>query len=115
MEVEVVAVGEEVEMLTLKLYQNNPGPYGRMVIIETVGIWADHCAGGVKHIRAFKKTLGVMDEDGTPEFYVGGDPGNAPFDGHQKDDSAIVQGVGGNYFTWGVLENSQGKTTEIFR
>ena len=27
----------------------------------------------------------------------------------------VYDGAGGNYFTWGVLENAQGKTTEMFR
>lgn len=87
-------------MFTLKLYRNGPlPPHGRSVVMETVGIWVDHCEDNVKHIRAFRKTVGVMDEEGTPEFLVGGDP----------------KAAGDDYYAWGVLENAQGKTTEIFR
>lgn len=101
-------------MFTLKLYQDGPmPPTGRTVIIETVGLWISHCDGGVKHIQAFKKNVGILDEDGTPEFYVGGriirDQNSAEFP------SAIIEGAGGNYYSWGVLENAQGKTTEMFR
>lgn len=104
-------------MFTLKLYQNGPlPPEGRSVIMEVTGVWVDHCEGGIKHIRAFKKTVGVEDEDGTPEFYVGGDFCNAgPGEGEPKTPEFITTGRGGNHFTWGVLENAQGKTTEMFR
>ena len=89
-------------MLTLKLYRNGPlAPGGRTVILETVGLWVDQCENEMKHIRAYKKKVGVMDEDGTPEFYVGGTPPSAPSDI--------------DYYDWGVLENAQGKTTEMFR
>lgn len=100
-------------MFTLKLYRNGPLPLeGRTVIIQTVGLWINHCEGGVKQIHAFKKKVGVEDEDGTPEFYVGGnidlskprDPNDPP--------SAIYHD---NYYSWGVLENAMGKTTEMFR
>jgi hypothetical protein len=87
-------------MFTLKLYQNGPlPPTGRTVVMEVAGIWVDHCADGVKHVQAFKKTVGVMDEDGPNDFYIGGEapPEHA------------------NYYSWGVLENAQGKTTEMLR
>lgn len=101
-------------MFTLKLYQNGPlPPDGRTVIIETVGLWIDECGNGVKHIRAFKKTVGVEDEFGTPEFYVGGEIENGT-PGQVTPDS-IITGRGGNYFSWGVLENAQGKTTQMLR
>jgi hypothetical protein len=104
-------------MFTLKLYRSGPlAPEGRTVIVETVGLWIGHCDGGIKHIQAFKRTVGVMDEDGTPEFYVGGTIDRGPTKASQGDPpSAIVEGVGGNYYDWGVLENAQGKTTEMFR
>ena len=104
-------------MFTLKLYRNGPmPPDGRTVIIETVGLWVDHCDGDVKCIQAFKKKVGLMDEDGTPEFYVGGTPepvNCTPAPGAPP--SAIVRGAGGNYYDWAVLENAMGKTTEMFR
>jgi hypothetical protein len=104
-------------MFTLKLYRNGPlSPEGRTVIIETAGLWIGHCDGGVKYIQAFKKIVGVMDEDGTPEFYVGGHLGcgsNSPTPDAPLP--VIISGVGGNYYDWAVLENAQGKTTEMFR
>ncbi len=105
-------------MFTLKLYRNGPlPPEGKTVIIETVGLWISHCEHDIKHIQAFKKTVGVMDEDGTPEFYVGGRPGEPPNSTPAlgAPPSAIVRGAGGNYFDWAVLENAMGKTTEMFR
>lgn len=99
-------------MFTLKLYRNGPlPPEGKTVILETAGLWIDHCENDVKHIRAFKKTVGVMDEDGTPEFFVGGTPGTV---GSNQESASPVMGHD-NYFSWGVLENAQGKTTEMFR
>ena len=51
-------------MFTLKLYRNGPLPSdGRTVILECVGLWADECGDGVKMVQAFKKTVGVQDED----------------------------------------------------
>lgn len=103
-------------MLTLKLYRNGPlPPNGFTVIIETVGLWISHCDNDVKHIQAFKKTVGVQDEDGTPEFYVGGRPGDAEPRAVGDPPPAIVRGAGGNYYDWAVLENAMGKTTEMFR
>jgi hypothetical protein len=105
-------------MFTLKLYRNGPlPPDGRTVILECAGVWVDECENGVKHIQAFKKTVGIQDEDyDIPDFYVGG---NLPPDTQVRsaDDPppAIVRGAGGNYYSWGVLENAQGKTTEMFR
>lgn len=97
-------------MFTLKLYQNGPlPPDGRTVIMEVVGVWADECERGVKHIHAFKSKVGVQDENGTDDFYVGGTP-LVP----QPENGDITIGRGGNYFSWGVLENAQGKTTEMF-
>lgn len=97
-------------MFTLKLYQNGPlPPNGRTVILEVAGIWVNHCNEGVKEVMAFKKKVGVEDTDGTPTFYVGGNP-SEPGPG-----SAIIMGAGGNYYSWGVLENALGKTTEMFR
>jgi hypothetical protein len=99
-------------MFTLKLYRNGPlPPEGKTVIVEAVGLWIGHCEGDIKHIQAFKKKVGVEDEDGTPEFYVGGtriknhDDGSGPH-------SAVTDD---NHYSWGVLENAQGKTTEMFR
>lgn len=101
-------------MFTLKLYRNGPlPPDGRTVIVETAGLWVNLCDGDVKHILAFKKTVGVEDEDGTPEFYVGGTIKLVPLTSDFP--SPIIEGVGGNYYTWAVLENAQGKTTEMFR
>lgn len=101
-------------MFTLKLYQNGPlPPHGRTVIVETSGVWISHCDGGVKQIHTFKKKVGVMDEDGGQEFYVGGNL-ELPL----GKDCAFNDGAGGpgnNYYTWGVLENAQGKTTEMLR
>lgn len=143
-------------MFTLKLYQNGPlPPNGRTVILETVGLWIDECGYGVKHIRAFHKEVGIDDEGGTPEFYVGGDvdalrreisrkdPAQRPGAFIEVDGPAmpaapaggvcgiiesgnfkapngaeplhLESGVDGNYFSWGVLENALGKTTEVFR
>lgn len=99
-------------MFTLKLYRNGPlPPEGKTVIVETVGLWIGHCDGDVKHIQAFKKKVGVMDEDGTPEFYVGGSMNTVPA-GDNQPPSAINHD---NYYSWGVLENAMGKTTEMFR
>lgn len=97
-------------MFTLKLYQTGPlPPTGRTVILEVAGVWVNHCSQGVKEVLAFKKKVGVEDEDGSPTFYVGGEPSEP------DDKSAIIMGVGGNYYGWGVLENALGKTTEMFR
>ena len=98
-------------MFTLKLYRNGPlPPDGRTVILETVGVWVTHCEGDVKYVQAFKKKVGVMDEDGIHEFYVGGERKDDPT--NQQHPSAITDD---NYYSWGVLENAQGKTTEMFR
>lgn len=101
-------------MFTLKLYKNGPlPPDGRTVIMECAGVWVDHCDNGIKQIHVYPKRVGIQDE-GTVEFYVGGDtggPGGPP----RKDLDAIDFGVGGNYYSWGVLENANGKTTEMFR
>ena len=112
-------------MFTLKLYQNGQGLSGaRAVIMEVAGIWSDSCDDGVLHVRAFKKTVGVQDEDGEHDFYVGGSPSARWFepqpphpDGNVQANfpPVLVSGVGGNYFGWGVLENAQGKTTEMLR
>lgn len=104
-------------MFSLKLYRNGPTPHmTRTVVLECVGIWSDSCANGVRHIQAFKKTVGVMDEDGGHEFYVGGDlPPNTQVSNPDDPPPAIVRGIGGNYYDWAVLENAQGKTTEMFR
>lgn len=100
-------------MFTLKLYRNGPlPPDGKTVIVETVGLWIGHCDGDVKHIRAFKKKVGVQDEDGTPEFYVGG---AAPVDAPRNHDELPSAITPDNYYSWGVLENAMGKTTEMFR
>ena len=100
-------------MFTLKLYRNGPlPPEGRTVIVETVGLWISHCDDGVKYIQAFRKNVGIEDEGGTPEFYVGGSP---PLDKPQNagdPPSAITRH---NHYSWGVLENAMGKTTEMFR
>jgi hypothetical protein len=104
-------------MFTLKLYRNGPlPPAGKTVILETVGLWIGHCDGGVKHIRAFKKKVGVQDEDGTPEFYVGGQPKSD--DDLPKGGDNLRDGIyagDDDYYSWGVLENAMGKTTEMFR
>ena len=110
-------------MFTLKLYQNGGTLGGRTVIMECVGVWSDKCPGEVQHIRAFKKTVGIQDEDGPNDFYVGGSVPSGMTQTSREEDSptdralppAIVMGVGGNYYDWGVLENAQGKTTEMFR
>lgn len=96
-------------MLTLKLYQANTADpmSSRTIIIECVGVWVDHCDNGVKHLRAFQKTVGVMDDGGTPEFYVGGTP--------KPEQDAINTGHYGNHFAWAVIENALGKTTEMLR
>lgn len=102
-------------MFTLKLYQNHISSGERTVVMECAGIWVDRCPKGTKHVRAFPKTVGIADED-MKEFYVGGDhspkwqndeggPTGAP-------PSAITPD---NYYSWGVLENAQGKTTEMLR
>ena len=94
-------------MFTLKLYRDGPlPPKGRAVVMEVVGIWVDYCSGGVKQIKTFKRKVGVWDEN-DDEFFVGGEP--------VPEQDAIIKGDGGNYYGWGVLENAQGKTTEIFR
>jgi hypothetical protein len=98
-------------MFTLKLYRNGPiSPGGMTVIVETCGLWVGHCDNDIKHVQAFKKKVGVMDEEGTPEFYVGGSW--KPIAGAGDLPTAINES---NYFDWGVLENAQGKTTEMFR
>ena len=104
-------------MFTLKMYQNGMNPMqGRTVILEVTGVWVDACEHGVKHVQAFKKKVGVMDEEGSIEFYVGGDlPPDTTVRSTDDPPSAIVRGTGGNYYSWGVLENAQGKTTEMFR
>lgn len=99
-------------MFTLKLYRNGPlPPSGRTVVLETAGLWVDHCENGLKYIRAFKKTVGVQDEDGTPEFFVG--MGFAPKPSIEGEPPEAV--TPDNLYSWGVLENAQGKTTEMFR
>lgn len=109
-------------MFTLKLYQNGPvGAGGRTVVLECAGIWADYCGHGVRHVQVFKKTVGVMDEDGPQNFYVGGDikAFNKEAEGPQSPEAPeplkLMGGPGGSYFEWGVLENPMGKTTEMFR
>lgn len=100
-------------MFTLKLYRNGPlPPEGKTVIVETAGLWITHCDGDVKHIRAFKDRVGVEDKGGTPEFYVGGQfPEYGP--AAVNDPPPVIRHD--NYYSWGVLENAQGKTTEMFR
>lgn len=104
-------------MFTLKLYQNGPlPPHGRTVVIECAGVWVDHCSHGIKHVQAFKKKVGVLDDDGGHGFYVGGDPeGRRHAPDYSSESDAVVLCAGGNYYTWGVLENAQGKTTEMLR
>lgn len=102
-------------MFTLKLYRNGPVPgAGRTVIMECSGIWSDHCDQDVKYIQAFKKTVGVMDEDGPHEFYVGGTwhPNLTPHNPGEVPNGTVSSE---NYYSWGVLENAQGKTTEMLR
>lgn len=101
-------------MFTLKLYRNGPMPgSGRTVIVECAGIWSDRCDSGVQYIQAFKKTVGVQDEDGPHEFYVGGDfKPEWQSDNPAAPPSAITPD---NYYGWGVLENALGKTTEMIR
>lgn len=102
-------------MFTLKLYRNGPlPPEGRTVVLETVGLWVNHCEGGMKQIFAYKKRVGVQDEDGTPEFYVGGVPPERPKVPSVTPEYAVYKGDD-IYYDWGVLENAQGKTTEMFR
>lgn len=98
-------------MFTLKLYRNGDTINSRVVIIETCGIWIDHNGkeGDPRRILAFKKQIGVMDEEGTPEFYVGGRGLRVLVD------EDPVPWHSDNYFAWAVLENAQGKTTEMFR
>jgi hypothetical protein len=92
-------------MFTLKLYRNGPlPPDGRAVIMEVAGVWVTHCSGDIKRIQTFKKKVGVMDEDGGFDCYVGGTP--------TEEHTAINSD---NHFGWAVLENAQGKTTEMFR
>lgn len=101
-------------MFTLKLYKNGPlPPAGKTVIVETVGLWISHCEGDVKHIHAYKRKVGVQDEDGTPEFYVGGQPRTRDHTAPHPN-NGIYEGDD-DYYTWGVLENAMGKTTEMFR
>lgn len=101
-------------MFTLKLYRNGPlPPEGRTVVIETVGLWVNHCENDVKHILAFKKKVGVADEDGTPEFFVGGTVPTEP--GPSNEPLRQICAIDSDYYSWGVLENAQGKTTEMFR
>lgn len=104
-------------MFTLKLYRNGPlPPSGHTVILETVGLWINECESGMKRLLAFKKKVGVEDEDGTPEYYVGGSPGDAPpKDRDSNLPSAVVYRGDSHYYDWGVLENAQGKTTQVFR
>ena len=95
-------------MFTLKLYQNTPCLSGRVAVMECAGIWVTTRPNGVKEIYVFKDKVGVADEGNhTTQFYVGGDPG--------PDQDAISKGIGGNWYDWGVLENAQGKTTEMIR
>ncbi len=92
-------------MFTLKLYRNGPlAPEGKTIIIETIGLWVSECGDGMKRIQPFTKKVGVMDEDGGYEFYVGG---------KRTDEMSAV--TSDNHYDWGVLENAQGKTTEMFR
>jgi len=108
-------------MFTLKLIQNGGPDRGRTVILETTGVWADYCSHGVRQIQAFKKTVGVEDENGTFTCYVGGDRdafnknADMPRPTNSPDPVKLDDYIGGNYFDWGVLENAQGKTTEMFR
>ncbi len=102
-------------MFTLKLYRNGPlPPDGKTVIIEAAGLWVTECGDGVRRIQPFTKKVGVMDEDGGYEFYVGGrvDLNTANTVSEDAAPSAITHD---NYYSWGVLENAQGKTTEMFR
>jgi hypothetical protein len=89
-------------MFTLKLYRNGPlPPSGRSVILQTPGIWADNCAGEMRQIFVFKTEVGVGDYD---TYFVGGDKAKlATSDMEHK------------HYDWGVLENANGKTTEMFR
>lgn len=111
-------------MFTLKLYQNGPLPgVGRTAIIELAGVWINHCDHGIKEIVPFRKKVGVQDrdEDYMPSFYVGGDReawdkeiearNQVPTD--RPDELKMSQRS--DYYGWGVLENAQGKTTEMFR
>lgn len=103
-------------MFTLKLYQNGPlPPHGRTVIMEVAGVWVDYCTGGLKHIRAFKKTVGVEDEGGTFECYIGGEEPKEADSMSKFTPEVVIRGPGGNHYGWGVMENAQGKTTEVFR
>jgi len=95
-------------MFTLKLYQNTGQPSGRVAVMECAGIWVTAIDNGVKEVYAFKDRIGVADEGNrTTQFYVGGKP--------TPDQDAISKGIGGNWYDWGVLENAQGKTTEMIR
>jgi hypothetical protein len=102
-------------MFTLKLYQNQIGHRGRTVVMECVGVWADRFSieqdgPVITQLTTFKKRVGIDDEEGSFNCYVGGSlPSQFP------PDCAIIPGAGGNYYDWGVLENAQGKTTEMFR
>lgn len=103
-------------MFTLKLYRNGPiAPGGHTVILETVGLWINCCDGDVKHILAFKKKVGVQDEDGTPEFYVGGSIDQPPPNTANTSGPPVSAINDSNYYSWGVLENAMGKTTEMLR
>jgi hypothetical protein len=92
-------------MFTLKLYKDGPlPPEGRTEIIQTTGLWVNHGPNDVKQVLAFRGQVGASEYD---TFYVGGKP--------EPDQDAINIGVGGNHYGWAVLENAQGKTTEMFR
>jgi len=102
-------------MFTLKLYRNGPlSPGGRTVIVECAGVWINHCDKGVKEVHAFRKNVGVQDEDPIDAFYVGGDC--MPPKDEDLDPAAPFPVIHqGNYYGWAVLENAQGKTTEMIR
>lgn len=92
-------------MFTLKLYKGGPlPPNGRSEVRSVAGVWVNHGPNDVKEVLAFKTQVGVGDYDA---FYVGGKP--------TPEQDAIITGPGGNHYDWGVLENLQGKTTEMFR
>lgn len=95
-------------MFTLKLYQSAGPSSTRIAVMECVGVWITHCANHVRQVDVFKTEVGVAEEGNrTTTFYVGGEPG--------PEQDAILLGVGGNHYSWGVLENAQGKTTEMIR
>lgn len=96
-------------MFTLKLYRNGPlPPAGRSVFMETAGVWVNHREGELKEILAFPKTVGVGGDYST--FLIGGEPMGIG-EPIRSDDPRGQD----NYYAWGVLENSSGKTTEVFR